>query len=148
LIDQRKGRQQQAPPLGSYGPARAGPSFSLGRSTTAGQGVVWYTGQFYALSFLTITLKLDYLTAVAATGNIYAGLWYPIGVVVMTLIVGAIFLRQRCRHGHQFRRRNPENLNQLIRGAAQPRRSAFISSPPRKRGFLLRFDHLHKCNRD
>ncbi len=30
---------------------------------TAGQGVVWYAGQFYALFFLTITLKLDYLTA-------------------------------------------------------------------------------------
>ena len=30
---------------------------------TAGQGVVWYTGQFYALFFLTITLKLDYLNA-------------------------------------------------------------------------------------
>ena len=30
---------------------------------TAGQGVVWYTGQFYALFFLTITLKLDFLTA-------------------------------------------------------------------------------------
>jgi len=30
---------------------------------TAGQGVVWYTGQFYALFFLTITLRLDYLTA-------------------------------------------------------------------------------------
>ncbi|HTO85450.1 MAG TPA: MFS transporter [Methylomirabilota bacterium] len=26
---------------------------------TAGQGVVWYTGQFYALFFLSITLKLD-----------------------------------------------------------------------------------------
>src|SRR6185503_10305924 len=30
---------------------------------TAGQGVVWYTGQFYALFFLTITLKVDYVTA-------------------------------------------------------------------------------------
>jgi MFS family permease len=29
---------------------------------TAGQGVVWYTGQFYALFFLTITLKLDYVS--------------------------------------------------------------------------------------
>jgi len=29
---------------------------------TAGQGVVWYTGQFYALFFLSITLKLDWLT--------------------------------------------------------------------------------------
>ena len=33
---------------------------------TAGQGVVWYTGQFYALFFLTITLKLDYVTAYIA----------------------------------------------------------------------------------
>jgi hypothetical protein len=30
---------------------------------TAGQGVVWYTGQFYALFFLTITLKMNYVTA-------------------------------------------------------------------------------------
>lgn len=29
---------------------------------TAGQGVVWYTGQFYALFFLLITLKVDFLT--------------------------------------------------------------------------------------
>jgi len=29
---------------------------------TAGQGVVWYTGQFYALFFLLITLKVDYVT--------------------------------------------------------------------------------------
>ena len=29
---------------------------------TAGQGVVWYTGQFYALFFLTITLKMDWQT--------------------------------------------------------------------------------------
>src|SRR3954462_629441 len=33
---------------------------------TAGQGVVWYTGQFYALFFLTITLKLDYASAYTA----------------------------------------------------------------------------------
>jgi MFS family permease len=30
---------------------------------TAGQGVVWYTGQFYALTFLQATLKLDWTTA-------------------------------------------------------------------------------------
>jgi MFS family permease len=35
---------------------------------TAGQGVVWYTGQFYALFFLTITLKVDYLTAYILVG--------------------------------------------------------------------------------
>jgi MFS family permease len=32
---------------------------------TAGQGVVWYTGQFYALFFLQITLKVDYEIAYA-----------------------------------------------------------------------------------
>jgi MFS family permease len=30
---------------------------------TAGQGVVWYAGQFYALYFLTATLKVDYVHA-------------------------------------------------------------------------------------
>ena len=35
---------------------------------TAGQGVVWYTGQFYALFFLTITLKLDGQTAYTLIG--------------------------------------------------------------------------------
>jgi MFS family permease len=35
---------------------------------TAGQGVVWYTGQFYALFFLTITLKMDYQLAYLLVG--------------------------------------------------------------------------------
>ena len=35
---------------------------------TAGQGVVWYTGQFYALFFLIITLKLDFLTSYILIG--------------------------------------------------------------------------------
>jgi MFS family permease len=35
---------------------------------TAGQGVVWYTGQFYALFFLTITLKLNYVLAYVMIG--------------------------------------------------------------------------------
>ena len=35
---------------------------------TAGQGVVWYTGQFYALFFLIITLKLDGQTAYTLIG--------------------------------------------------------------------------------
>ncbi len=32
---------------------------------------------------------------VAATGNIYAGLAYPLGVMAMTLVVGVLFLRGR-----------------------------------------------------
>jgi MFS family permease len=35
---------------------------------TAGQGVVWYTGQFYALFFLLITLKLDFISTYALIG--------------------------------------------------------------------------------
>jgi len=35
---------------------------------TAGQGVVWYAGQFWALFFLTITLKVDFLTAYVLVG--------------------------------------------------------------------------------
>ena len=35
---------------------------------TAGQGVVWYTGQFYALFFMQITLKLDYQTTYMLIG--------------------------------------------------------------------------------
>jgi len=35
---------------------------------TAGQGVIWYTGQFYALFFLTLTLGVDDLTAYALVG--------------------------------------------------------------------------------
>jgi MFS family permease len=35
---------------------------------TAGQGVVWYTGQFYALFFLTLFLKVDLLLAYVMVG--------------------------------------------------------------------------------
>ena len=38
-------------------------------------------------------LPLLATAVVAATGNIYAGLWYPIGVAVMTFFVGLFFLR-------------------------------------------------------
>ncbi len=44
---------------------------------TAGQAVVWYTGQFYALFFLTQTLKVD-----AATANI---------LIALSLLIGTPF---------------------------------------------------------
>jgi MFS family permease len=44
---------------------------------TAGQGVVWYTGQFYALFFLVGPLKVDYITAYL--------------IIAMTLIIGTPF---------------------------------------------------------
>ena len=34
---------------------------------------------------------------VAATGDIYAGLWYPVGVAVLTVVVGLLFLPETFR---------------------------------------------------
>ena len=42
---------------------------------TAGQAVVWYTGQFYALFFLTQTLKVD-----ASTANILLAIALVVGM--------------------------------------------------------------------
>jgi MFS family permease len=44
---------------------------------TMGQGVVWYAGQFYALYFLTTTLKLDYVH----------GYWF----IAIALLIGTPF---------------------------------------------------------
>jgi ATP/ADP translocase len=35
---------------------------------------------------------------VAATGDIYYGLWYPIVVALITLVIGALFLRDSKNH--------------------------------------------------
>ena len=40
------------------------------------------------------------LSICAATGNIMAGLWYPMGVAALTFIVGSIFLKET--HGHKI----------------------------------------------
>lgn len=40
------------------------------------------------------------LTMIAQTGNIYAGLFYPIAIAGLTFVVGAIFLRET--HGHKI----------------------------------------------
>ena len=45
---------------------------------TAGQGVVWYAGQFYALYFLTTTLGVDYISAYT--------------MIAISLILGAALL--------------------------------------------------------
>ena len=39
-------------------------------------------------------LPLTATAMVAATGDIYYGLWYPIVVAVMTLVVGTVFLKE------------------------------------------------------
>jgi hypothetical protein len=39
-------------------------------------------------------LPLLFTALVAASGDIYRGLWYPIIVALITVVVGAIFLRE------------------------------------------------------
>ena len=39
-------------------------------------------------------LPLTATAMVAATGDIYFGLWYPIVVALMTLVIGALFLKE------------------------------------------------------
>jgi MFS family permease len=78
---------------------------------TAGQGVVWYGGQFYALYFLTTTLKVDYVRAyllIAASLVIGAGLLVGAGKlsdligrkrIIMTGLLLAVLTYQPIFHG-------------------------------------------------
>ncbi len=44
----------------------------------------WFGGFLPAIAF----------AVVAATGGIYNGLWYPIAIAAMTLVIGVLFLRE------------------------------------------------------
>ncbi|MBN6149214.1 MHS family MFS transporter [Xanthomonas sp. AmX2] len=44
----------------------------------------WFGGFLPAISF----------ALVAGSGNMYFGLWYPIGIALMTFVIGALFLRE------------------------------------------------------
>ena len=44
----------------------------------------WFGGFLPAISF----------ALVAGSGNLYFGLWYPIGIAVMTLVIGTLFLTE------------------------------------------------------
>ena len=56
---------------------------------TAGQGVVWYAGQFYSLYFLTTTLGVDYVTAYKLIGaSLVVGAVLLIGFGCLSDIVG------------------------------------------------------------
>jgi hypothetical protein len=50
----------------------------------------YHIGNGWFGGFLPVTS----FAIVAATGNIYSGLWYPIIVAGMTLVIGALFLRE------------------------------------------------------
>jgi MFS family permease len=47
----------------------------------------WFGGFLPTIAFATV----------AATGNAYSGLWYPIGVAVLTLVVGLFFLPETAK---------------------------------------------------
>ena len=58
------GKTSQTPIKDSFGNRRNWKLILLALfGATAGQAVVWYTGQFYALFFLQTELKVDYITA-------------------------------------------------------------------------------------
>jgi hypothetical protein len=50
----------------------------------------YHIGNGWFGGFLPVTS----FAIVAATGNIYAGLWYPIGVALLTVVIGSLFLRE------------------------------------------------------
>jgi MFS family permease len=50
----------------------------------------YHIGNGWFGGFLPVTS----FAIVAATGNIYSGLWYPIAVAGMTIVIGALFLRE------------------------------------------------------
>ncbi|MDB5969627.1 MAG: transporter [Hydrocarboniphaga sp.] len=59
-----EGKGSKSPLRDSFGNWKNGRIVLLALlGATAGQGVVWYTGQFYSLFFLTTTLKIDAVTA-------------------------------------------------------------------------------------
>ena len=74
-----QGKGSKAPLTDSFG-NWANAKYVLGAllGATAGQGVVWYAGQFYALFFLMTTLKLYFIDAYA--------------LLSIALVVGALFL--------------------------------------------------------
>jgi hypothetical protein len=43
-------------------------------------------------------LPLTATALVAANGNIYAGLWYPVIVAAMSLVIGSLFIKETKHH--------------------------------------------------
>jgi MFS family permease len=54
----------------------------------SGLSLPYHIGNGWFGGFLPATV----FAIVAATGNIYSGLWYPIGIALMSLVVGLLFL--------------------------------------------------------
>ena len=75
-------------------------------------------------------LPLTATAMVAATGNIYYGLWYPIVVAVMTLVIGSIFLRET-------QRRDIRTYQHAVRAHVNHLASAARTKARRQAGFFI-----------
>jgi hypothetical protein len=53
----------------------------------------YHLGNGWFGGFLPVTS----FAIVAATGDIYAGLWYPIGIAALTAVIGFLWLRETHR---------------------------------------------------
>ncbi len=54
----------------------------------SGVSLPYHIGNGWFGGFLPATI----FAIAAATGNIYAGLWYPVGIALMSLVIGFLFL--------------------------------------------------------
>ena len=54
----------------------------------SGLSLPYHIGNGWFGGFLPATV----FAIVASTGNIYSGLWYPVGVAAISLVIGLIFL--------------------------------------------------------
>jgi MFS family permease len=115
---------------------------------TAGQGVVWYTGQFYALFFLTITAKVDPLYAYALIAAslvigtpffiLFGWLSDRVGRLKIILAGGLIAALTYFRSSRSWRRppipiSSPSRRGRSSRSPSIPRNATSISSSGRGR---------------
>ncbi len=90
----------------------------------SGLSLPYHIGNGWFGGFLPATA----FAIVAATGNIYSGLWYPIVVASMSLVIGFLFLPET---------KDVEHHATLTRGAAPSAAPPSLLAAPRERGRLF-----------
>ena len=62
----------------------------MSRSLVSGMSLPYHIGNGWFGGFLPPTA----FAIVAATGNIYSGLWYPVAIAGAGAVIGALFIRE------------------------------------------------------